>query len=66
MKKLMLVGAVALFTAVNAQETSTEGFAQGNTFITGAVGFNSVKTGNVKENNFTIMVQRITELLNLH
>lgn len=54
MKKLMLVGAVALFTAVNAQETSTEGFAQGNTFITGAVGFNSVKTGNVKENNFTI------------
>ena len=54
MKKLLLVGALALFAAVNAQETSTEGFAQGNTFITGAVGFNSVKTGNVKENNFTI------------
>ena len=54
MKKLFLVGALALFAAVSAQETSTEGFAQGDTFITGAVGFGSTKTGDVKQNNFTI------------
>lgn len=54
MKKLLVVGAVALFATVNAQETSTEGFAQGSTFITGAVGFGSDKTGDAKTNEFTI------------
>jgi outer membrane protein len=54
MKKLLLVGALALFAAVNAQETSTEGFAKGSTFITGAVGFSSTSTGDVKENQFTV------------
>lgn len=51
----MLVGAVALFAAVNAQEsTSTEGFAQGNTFITGAVGYTSTTVDNEKVSGFTI------------
>lgn len=50
----MLVGALALFAAVNAQETSTEGFAKGSTFITGAVGFGTTSEGNVTENVFTI------------
>lgn len=54
MKKLLVAGAVALFATVNAQETSTEGFAQGDTFITGAVGFGSQKTGDAKTNAFTI------------
>ena len=54
MKKLLLVGALALFAAVNAQETSTEGFAKGSTFITGAVGFGTTSEGNVTENVFTI------------
>ncbi len=55
MKKIMLVGAVALFAAVNAQEaTSTEGFAQGNTFITGAVGYTSTTVDNEKVSGFTI------------
>ena len=53
MKKLLLVGAVALFGAMNAQETS-EGFVKGNTFITGAVGVTSTKTGDFKESGFTI------------
>lgn len=54
MKKLLVVGAVALFASMNAQETETVGFNKGNTFITGSVGFDSEKTGDVKVNNFTI------------
>ena len=54
MKKLLIVGAVALFASMNAQETETVGFAKGNTFITGAVGFGTQKTGDVKSNDFTI------------
>lgn len=54
MKKLLVVGAVALFASMNAQETETVGFAKGNTFITGAVGFGTQKTGDVKSNDFTI------------
>ncbi|MNK15408.1 hypothetical protein D3C87_335460 [compost metagenome] len=53
MKKLLVLGAVALFGAMNAQE-SAEGFVKGSTFITGSVGFNSSKTGDVKSNGFTI------------
>ena len=48
MKKLLVLGAVALFAGVNAQETETVGFNMGDTFITGAVGFNSETTGDVK------------------
>lgn len=54
MKKLLVVGAVALFAGANAQETETVGFNMGDTFITGAVGFNSQTTGDVKSNTFTI------------
>ena len=51
----MLVGALALFAAVNAQvSTSTEGFAQGSTFITGAVGFASESIAEEKTSEFTI------------
>ena len=51
----MLVGALALFAAVNAQvSTSTEGFAQGSTFITGAVGFASESIADDKTSGFTI------------
>ena len=51
----MLVGALALFAAVNAQvSTSTEGFAQGSTFITGAVGFASESVAEEKTSGFTI------------
>ena len=51
----MLVGALALFAAVNAQvSTSTEGFAQGSTFITGAVGFASESIADEKTSGFTI------------
>lgn len=54
MKKLLVLGAVALFAGVNAQETETVGFNMGDTFITGAVGFNSQTTGDVKNNTFSI------------
>ena len=51
----MLVGALALFAAVKAQvSTSTEGFAQGSTFITGAVGFASESIAEEKTSEFTI------------
>ena len=56
MKKVILsVAAVFAFGFANAQETATEGgFAQGDLFISGAVGFGSDKTGDVKTNTFEI------------
>ncbi|KIA90765.1 outer membrane beta-barrel protein [Kaistella jeonii] len=54
MKKILLVGAVALFASVNAQETETVGFNKGNTFMTGAVGYSSQKEGDFKNDSFTI------------
>lgn len=55
MKKVLLVGAVALFGAVNAQvATSVEGFVKGDTFITGAIGYTSEKQNNFEENVFTV------------
>ncbi len=55
MKKVLLVGAVALFGAVNAQmETSVEGFVKGDTFITGAIGYTSAKQNNFEESAFTV------------
>lgn len=55
MKKVLLVGAVALFGAVNAQvATSVEGFVKGDTFITGAIGYTSAKQNNFEESTFTV------------
>ncbi|WP_373709399.1 porin family protein [Kaistella sp.] len=54
MKKVLVASAIALFAGMNAQETETVGFNMGDTFITGAVGFNSQTTGDVKSNTFTI------------
>ena len=52
MKKLLVLGAFALFGAMNAQETS-EGFAKGSTFVTGAVGFGSSSYDEAKTSGFT-------------
>lgn len=47
--------AVVSFMFANAQDGSTsEGFANGDVFISGAVGYNSTSTGDVKNNTFTI------------
>jgi len=55
MKKIILsVAAVFAFGFSNAQETVSEGFAKGDVFISGAVGFGSQKTGNQKANGFEI------------
>ncbi|MFN3021217.1 outer membrane beta-barrel protein [Chryseobacterium sp. TY3] len=51
MKKLFLVGAVALFASVNAQ------LAQGTTFITGSVGYQGQKNNNndVTNDSFSVI-----------
>jgi len=54
MKKLLLVGAVALFAVMNAQDNETVGFNKGNTFITGAIGYATQTQGEFKNSNFTI------------
>ena len=58
MKKLLLSAlAVCAFTFSNAQETETTetaGFAKGDMMISGAFGFSSESTGDVKDNSFTI------------
>tara|TARA_R110002111_G_scaffold57012_3_gene96821 strand:+ start:3883 stop:4467 length:585 start_codon:yes stop_codon:yes gene_type:complete len=54
MKKLLFTAAIAVlgFTNVNAQEeATTTGFAKGDLFVSGSVGFNSSKTGDAKSNN---------------
>jgi opacity protein-like surface antigen len=55
MKKLLFAAAFAVlgFTA-NAQEEQTFGFAKGDIFMTGSVGFGSESTGDLKTNVFTI------------
>jgi len=56
MKKIIFtVAAIFAFGFANAQDKkeSNEGFAKGNVFITGGFGFNSEKTGDVKESDFT-------------
>ncbi|UGS21861.1 outer membrane protein [Flavobacterium cyclinae] len=56
MKKVLL-SAVALlaFGFANAQEEkSNEGFAKGDVFVSGAFTYSSAKTGDFKENAFTI------------
>jgi len=55
MKKLVLsLTALFAFGLANAQETTAEGFKQGDTFISGSVGFGSQKTGEFKTNNFNV------------
>lgn len=56
MKKGLFIAALAVLglTNVNAQETPNEGFAKGDLFISGAVGFDSQKTGDAKTNGFEI------------
>lgn len=54
MKKFAVLGAVALFAGMNAQEVETVGFNMGDTFITGSVGFSNQTTGDIKNNTFTI------------
>ena len=59
MKKIILSAlAVCAFTFSNAQETETTtetaGFAKGDMFISGQVGFGSDSTGDSKDNSFTL------------
>jgi len=55
MKKVILtVAAIFAFGFANAQETTEGGFANGDVFITGAVGFESSKTGDAKTNGFEV------------
>jgi outer membrane protein W len=56
MKKLLLMTAVAVFgfTTINAQDDKTTGgFAEGDVYASGSVGFNSAKFGDAKSNAFT-------------
>lgn len=55
MKKLLLVAAIAVFGfSANAQdEEKTAGFAKGDVYASGSVGFNTTKFGDSKSNNFT-------------
>lgn len=56
MKKLLLTAAALLTLGfANAQEEpATQGFAKGDVFITGAVGFTNTKTGDIKTNTFNV------------
>lgn len=55
MKKVILsVAAVFAFGFASAQETTEGGFSKGDLFISGAVGFGSEKTGDLKTNDFIV------------
>ncbi|QRM90501.1 outer membrane beta-barrel protein [Lacinutrix sp. WUR7] len=59
MKKLLFTAAIAVlgFASANAQDDTTNttgGFAQGDIFLSGSVGFGNETTGDVKSNVFTI------------
>jgi hypothetical protein len=56
MKKLVLsLSALFFLGFANAQDAATsEGFRQGDTFISGSVGFGSQKTGDVKTSDFNV------------
>lgn len=55
MKKVILsVAAVFAFGFANAQETVSEGFAKGDVFISGALGFSSQKQGDAKVTTFEV------------
>ena len=56
MKKLLFTAAIAVlgFTSVNAQdENTTGGFAKGDVYASGTVGFSSTKVAEFKSNDFT-------------
>lgn len=54
MKKIFLTAAaIFAFGFANAQESTDGGFSKGSMFLSGSVGFDSSKQGDVKENNFT-------------
>jgi len=56
MKKVLLLAAVAVFglTSVNAQdENTTGGFAEGDVYATGTVGYTNAKIADIKTSNFT-------------
>jgi len=58
MKKLLFMAAVTVFgfTTINAQEkTTTGGFSNGDLYVSGTVGFNSTKQGNVKSNELSFL-----------
>ncbi len=46
--------AVLAFGFANAQDSTGKGFSKGNVFISGSVGINSEKEGDVKESGFEI------------
>ncbi|MBZ4043169.1 MULTISPECIES: outer membrane beta-barrel protein [Flavobacterium] len=55
MKKIVLsMVAVLAFGFANAQDSTGKGFSKGNVFISGSVGINSEKEGDVKESGFEI------------
>lgn len=56
MKKVLLVAAVAVFglNATAQEETTNGGFAQGDVFITGSVGYASHSSGDTEANHFEI------------
>ena len=55
MKRILLSAvAIMVFGAMSAQEAATSGFSPGNAFITGSVGYQSQKTGDIKTDAFTI------------
>jgi len=57
MKKIVLsVAALFAFAMTNAQETTSEtvGFAKGDMFLSGSLGFSSDKDGELKSNSFTV------------
>ncbi|MBP2833534.1 porin family protein [Aquimarina sp. U1-2] len=56
MKKVMLTAmAVVSFVTAKAQDAiGSEGFANGDVFISGAVGYGSTKTGDTKSNTLTL------------
>lgn len=54
MKKIFLTAAaIFAFGFANAQESTDGGFSKGSMFLSGSVGFDSSKEGDLKENNFT-------------
>ncbi len=56
MKKLLFsMAALAAFGIAQAQEgTATSGFAKGDLFVSGSVGFSSTKTGDIKNDQFNV------------
>jgi hypothetical protein len=55
MKKLILsVAAVFAFGFVSAQDDKASGFAQGDLYLSGSANFSNEKTGDFKNDNFTI------------